>query len=284
MSDCAAHSKRIIAGLALVAGLALPVAAEGPRRVVSINLCTDLLAMQMAAPGQLVSVSNLAADPHSSVMAAEAAAYPANYGLVEEVFLLKPDLVVAGEYTARATTSLLERLGIPVVKFAPATSLDDIPAHLERMGAALGREAEAQAMIEAFNADRAALAPTGDDLRPLAALYYANGYSTGLNTLSGRVLDAAGLRNAAAEAGLVRGGTLPLEVLIMAAPDMVIRGNRYPGASRSEDILDHPALAHLGASSETPILADRDWICGTPRILDVVARLTEARATLEDAR
>ena len=278
------RSKRIIAGLALVAGLALPAAADAPRRVVSINLCTDLLAMQIAAPGQLVSVSNLAADPHSSVMADEAAAYPANYGLAEEVFLLKPDLVVAGEYTARATTSLLERLGVPVVKFAPAASLDDIPIHLERMGAALGREAEAQAMIDAFNADRAALAPAGDDLRPLAALYYANGYSTGLNTLSGKVLDASGFRNVAAEAGLLRGGNLPLEVLIMAAPDMVIRGNRYPGQSRSEDILDHPALARLGASPAAPILADRDWICGTPRIMDVVSRLTEARSAMEEIR
>ncbi|MGA0716208.1 MAG: ABC transporter substrate-binding protein, partial [Gemmobacter sp.] len=34
-----------------------PAAAAPPGRVVSINLCTDQLAMMLAAPGQLVSVS-----------------------------------------------------------------------------------------------------------------------------------------------------------------------------------------------------------------------------------
>ena len=45
------------------------MADPAPRRVVSINLCTDQLAMMLAAPGQLVSVSQLAGDPHSSAMA-----------------------------------------------------------------------------------------------------------------------------------------------------------------------------------------------------------------------
>ena len=49
---------------------ALPAAAASvPRRVVSMNLCTDQMAMLVAAPGQLFSVSFLAADPVSSVLA-----------------------------------------------------------------------------------------------------------------------------------------------------------------------------------------------------------------------
>ena len=39
-----------------------------PARVVSINLCTDQLAMLLAAPGQLLSVSHLAREPQSSSM------------------------------------------------------------------------------------------------------------------------------------------------------------------------------------------------------------------------
>ena len=85
--------------------LCIPAAAA-PARVVSTNLCTDQLAMLLAAPGQLVSVSWLAADPRSSTMAAEAARYPANHGLAEEIFLLSPDLVLAGSYTARTAVDL----------------------------------------------------------------------------------------------------------------------------------------------------------------------------------
>ena len=55
---------------ALILSLA-PAAPAGaaPLRVVSINLCTDQLAMLLAAPGQLVSVTHLARDPEASVMA-----------------------------------------------------------------------------------------------------------------------------------------------------------------------------------------------------------------------
>ncbi|MEO0811096.1 MAG: hypothetical protein AAFW82_10790, partial [Pseudomonadota bacterium] len=40
-----------------------------PRRVVSMNLCTDQLAMLLAAPGQLYSVSYLAGRTDASVLA-----------------------------------------------------------------------------------------------------------------------------------------------------------------------------------------------------------------------
>ena len=41
---------------------AVPAFADAPARVVSMNLCTDQLAMMLAAPGQLVSVSHLATE------------------------------------------------------------------------------------------------------------------------------------------------------------------------------------------------------------------------------
>ena len=49
-----------------------PPAASAPERVVSIDPCTDQLALMLAAPGQLVSVRHLATDPRSSAMAEEA--------------------------------------------------------------------------------------------------------------------------------------------------------------------------------------------------------------------
>ena len=79
----------------LVAALAAPAGAA-PERIVSINLCTDLLLMLLADPEQIASVSFLASEPQSSAMVAESVAYPANYGRAEEVFLMDPDLVPAG--------------------------------------------------------------------------------------------------------------------------------------------------------------------------------------------
>lgn len=105
-------------GILGAALLLVPLAAaEPPRRVVSANLCTDQLAMLIAAPGQLVSVSQVARDPVSSAMAAEAEGFAVNHGTAEEIFLLAPDLVLAGEYLRSDARLTLERLGLRVETF-----------------------------------------------------------------------------------------------------------------------------------------------------------------------
>ena len=99
-----------------------------PGRVVSLNVCTDQLALLLGAPGQLVSVSRLAHDPRSSAMAGAARAIPANGASAEEGVLLRPDLVVAGSYTARATVEMLLRLGYRVERFLATTGDDHVRA------------------------------------------------------------------------------------------------------------------------------------------------------------
>lgn len=265
-------------GLGLLGGLA--VADEAPRRVLSMNLCTDQLAMLLAAPGQLVSVSRLSQDPHSSAMADRAALLPANDGLAEQVFLMQPDLVVTGAYTAPATVALLRRLGKRVETFAPETDFDDLRANMLRMGRVLGREAEARAAVARFDADLAALTGEDDGSRPRAAIYEANGYSPGPDSLAGQVVAAAGFAGLGAELGLGAGGTIPLEVLMLAEPDLVVIGQPYPGASRAEEVLTHPGLRALAARGPTAMVMDRDWVCGTPHVLDALARLRAAREAL----
>lgn len=248
-------------------------AQAAPQRVVSINLCTDQLAMLLAAPGQLISVSDLARDPQASAMVAEAGAYPANHAQAEEIYLLEPDLVLAGSYSDPATLSMLERLGIRVERFEPASGLDAVEAGIRHMGAILDRRPQAEAMARDFAIRRAEFIPAPGG--PLAASYSANGYTTGAGSLTGEVIAAAGLRNLAAERGMQGGGILPLELLVLAAPDILIGGDVYPGASRAEEILRHPALAAVAARHIR--IADRDWLCGLPHVLDVVAALAAAR-------
>lgn len=253
--------------------------ADAPQRVVSINLCTDQLAMLLAAPGQLISVSHLASDPRSSVMVKEAQAYAANQALAEEVYLLNPDLVLAGTFSAGTTVSMLERLGIPVVKVPPPSSLADVREGMLATGRALQRDAQAEAMVRAFDAALAEVRVTGDAPRPTAATYAANGYAPGMNSLSGDIIQAAGFRHLARELGLADGGFVPLEALVLSAPDLVVIGETYPGNSRAEEILSHPALMHLQGGRET--VEDRDWVCGLPSVIDAISRMRAAQSQLD---
>lgn len=250
--------------------------ADVPKRVVSMNLCTDQLAMLLADEGQLVSVSRIAADVRSSAMAEQALLYPANSGLAEEVFLMQPDLVLAGSFTARASVNMLERLGIRVVKFKPAYGLDEVRTRILEMGDALGHPERAEAMVSDFDARLADyLRITAE--RPRAALYYANGYTSGDKTLAGQILAAAGFDNIAAEAGFSGGGVIPLEVLAMMQPDTVITSRPYPAASRSEEVMGHPVIEALRGSRPEASLTDSDWVCGTPFVLEAIADMTALR-------
>ena len=248
-------------------------------RVVSINLCTDQIAMMLAAPGQLVSVSRLASDPLSSAMVEEARAYPANMGSAEQVYLLHPDLVLASVYTNPATISLLQRLGVRVEQVPPVNALDQVPDQIRAVARAMGREAVGEALIAEYTAGLTALTDPREAVP--AAMYYPNGYTTGAGTLADDVLTHAGLENIAATAGVTGGGILPLERLVMAAPQVIVTSTPYPGASRSEEILQHPALAGLRDGAVVAATSDADWVCGTPHILRALTRMQAARDAVE---
>lgn len=250
-----------------------------PVRVVSINLCTDQLAMLLAGPDQLYSVSYLAKDVRASAMTVEAEQYVINHGLAEEIYLMQPDLVIAGAYSTRATVDMLRRLDVPVAVFEPAYSLDDVSARITQMGDVLHREAAAANMLANFAARLRVLAAEVE-YNPRAVLYYANGYTSGENTLAGQILLAAGFSNAASEAGFKAGEKLPLEVLALTDPEIVIAARPYPGASRSEGILDHPVVQTLRTSHAGATMTDHDWVCGTPYVLRAIEGLATARETL----
>lgn len=246
-----------------------PAVAAQPQRVVSTNLCTDQLVMLLAAPDQLISVSDLASDPDISAMADQARVYPVNHGRAEEIYLMRPDLVIAGEYGSAATVALLRRLGLRVEVRPPAESIAAIRDEITAVGALLGRDAAAADLLARF--DRGLEAARSPDQRGRAALYYANGITSGRDTLAGVILDAAGYDNIADDFGITTTTALPLEMLVMARPDRLITGAKWPGQSRSEAILDHPALT--AAAEDLAQVTDRDWICGTPFILRAIEAL-----------
>lgn len=267
---------------ALTLFLGAPLWAESPTRVVSINLCTDQLALTLAAPGQILSVSALAQDPAMSLMADAARRLPANSARAEEIYLLKPDLVLASTFTNPATLSMLRRLGLKVELFAPPESLADVRAGILQMGAALGREEAAARLAESFDARRAALAATAPKAPAfLAASYGASGYASGAATLSGEIIKAAGFRHLGDDLGLQAGGFLPLEQLVMAAPDVLILGKPYPGTSRAEEILRHPALRAAGHPRQAE---GQDWTCGLPSVLTAAEHLADLRRQMEAAQ
>jgi iron complex transport system substrate-binding protein len=265
-----------LAALACTAFMAPAFAQEPPRRVVSMNVCTDQLAMLVAGEGQLHSVSFLASDPGTSVMAAEAGKYAVNHGLAEEVFLMQPDLVLAGTYTAQPAVHMLRRLGFRVEQFDPEASFDDIRANLIRMGDLLGHPERAAKLVEDMNRQLREL-ENEKGPRLSVVLYSSNSYTSGMGSLSHAVINAAGLVNLADELGVVGYGRLPLEQLVLSEPDLVILGEqRYEHPALAQENFRHPAFTEVANSHRLVRIPDRYWVCGAPFTVEAVRLIKDA--------
>lgn len=276
-----AKAPRIVLAYVLAAFVVGAADAAPPERIVSINICGDLLALSLAPRERIASVTFLAADPIISPVAELAEGVVLNYGKAEEVLALNPDLILAGRYTARATVTLLERLGFAVLELDVAESMEDARVQIRAVAGAMQLADAGEVMIASLDAHlEASRADTGRE-RPLAVVYGPNGFTLGPRSLSGSLIDIAGFDNMAAGAGILRVGHLPLEQLLLAEPDILIIENENNGApAMATQILAHPALQSLRRRITVAEIPRPLWSCPGPWLADAFSRLAAARASL----
>ena len=94
---------------------AKPASEAKPQRIVSLNLCVDQILVDLVARQRIRALSHLAADASVSAVAKKARGIATTRGEPEQVVQFDPDLVIAGAFTTKATTSLLTRLGLRVL-------------------------------------------------------------------------------------------------------------------------------------------------------------------------
>lgn len=273
---------RAIAGVMVVLALSAPAAADPPRRIVSLNLCADQILLDLVPRERIAALTHLAADASVSARADAAAGIPVTRGEAEDVLLLKPDLVLAGHFSTPATVALLERLGHRVVKLDFANDLSGISSTVRAMAAAVGEAPRGEEVVADMTRRLAAAQPRGGGARPTALVYQINGIASDVGSLADGVLEAAGLVNAARQLRLGSGGSLPLESLVVAPPDLlVLTGPADEYRTVVAETLRHPAFQAVVRATETIVLPWRLWLCGTPSVAEAVERLASARQKLE---
>lgn len=255
----------------LLALLATTAAQAAGPRAVSINLCTDQLLVTLADPDQILGLSPFARDPISSIREASAD-YPVLSGTAEEVLIRRPDFVLAGRFTKRATREMLRRQGVRVEEFEAAGSIADALAQIRRMGALLGQAARAERKAGEIEA-ALARARAATLSRPVSVLaLQRRGWVSGRNTLISSLLESVGLRNAGAAYG--SGRFARLEEVVTLDADLLL----VSGSGRRDDqgsaLLEHPALAARYPPDRRLVLSDLMTSCGGPALVDALDRLT----------
>lgn len=248
-------------------------AGEGPRRVVSANLCADRLVLALAPRAHVVSASALAFDPALSTVWREAEGLRPNRGDAEEILALSPDLVVLGAHAPRATAEALRRLGLRVHVVGLAEDLGAAKSEIRSLARALGEGARGEEMVAALDARIAAIAAGATARR--AAVLLAGGWTAGRGTMADALLEAASVANVASRAGLLGHGALRLEAVVAADPDLlVVEDAGDAGASLSAELLAHPVLAR--GRARVLRMPARLWACPDAALADAVALIAGA--------
>lgn len=274
-----------LALLALAAAAAPAVAAEPPRHVVSINLCTDQLLLALADPSQIAGLGPYARDRERSFFAARAASYPILSGTAEDVLVRHPDLVLAGRFTRRETIDLLKAKGLNVMTLAPARSVAETEAHIRAVADALGHGERAAAEIARIEA-ALARARSATAKRPLRVLGVSRrGWITGTDSLTGSLLSMIGLTNAARDLGIRSGGFASMEQIVAARPDLLLMEESTTKAEdQGQAFLLHPALTQLYPPGKRILLPEQFVTCGGPMLAEAIDRLVAELERVERPR
>lgn len=281
----AAHAAALLLATICAAPAQGSDATAKPRRVVSLNMCTDELVLRLAEREAIASVTWLSQDPRNANMAQLARETPANHGLVEEVLSFKPDLAIAGSFTTRNTVGLLKRVGAPLREFGVPRDLAGVRAQIAEMAAVLGEPARGQALIDEMDARLARLASRVGTTRPKALVLRPNGFTVGRGSLVDEILTKAGFVNLATDLGIDNYGQIALETVALGGADILILNTTADGPpSLAHEILNHPVLARLGDRLKLVALPSKLWTCAGPAVIDAIELLMDAAGSPRDRR
>ena len=269
----------LVAVVLILAGAAAAAPAR-PERVMSLNLCTDQLVLQLLPPERIASVTYLSRGPDTGRPAVDASQVPINYGTSEEVLAQHPDLVIAGTTSTVATRALLKRVGIPLLEVPAAESFDDIRKLTRTIGRAVGEEEKAESLLRQMDASLTELQKSAP-AKPITVVAWDGGGNVpGPGTLFDAILTAAGAVNVATRLNqnTLYGNytSFDLEQLVALNPELVIYGGS--GHGRPDQVhqqAQHRIVRRLFAGRQITY-NETLFRCGLPQSADAAKQLRQS--------
>lgn len=232
----------------------------------STNLCADEYVFRLVPRGKIAALSFEAGDrnPVVSTIADKVDGIPQIRPSTEAVLRYRPDLVVMFAGTMSKLRTNLTALGVPVLEIPYDNSIADIRRTATMLGATFGAPDIVATMLGDMDATlaRAGRGAATPSVRTL--IYEPNGYATngGVTTA---LMTLAGLTDVGPAYTTTRQGTVPVEAVIAAAPELLIlSGQAGVRDARANMIQHHPALRALTRTTTVwdpllPLLCAGPW-------------------------
>ncbi len=245
-----------------------------PERIASRTLATDEILLEIAEPERIVLLSPFAGDPRFSVSADRARRLGRVGGFsTEEILAASPDLVFAASFNTQETLAQLEAAGVPVVVLLNHESLAAIAENIRIVGFAIGRDREADRLVESMQSrlaetrTRAASRVAG-----LRIVHWSGGVVLGSRTVFDDAVRYLGAVNLAAEKGLEGWPRISAEQVVIWDPDVIFTDS-YGANDAGVGTLDGTRAARLGNLES---LDGRDMAAISHHVAGMVDRLADA--------
>ena len=275
--------------LSLAAALAVggPVASAAgravPLRIMSTNVCTDLLLLELAPKSRIASVTFLAPEAARALFPGAADGIALNHNSAEDVVNVRPDLILDSGLSSPLVRTLARQVGARVLDVKDANNFQDIRDDLRLVGAAVGEPARAEALIARMDATLADLAAHPPKRRLRLVAWSGGSAVPGKGSLTDAIITAAGAENIAARPGAAE-SSFGVEELLMADPDALLFGGATLGQpSLLNDEGQHRVVRKLYAGRRIAY-SDIAHTCGLPQWADSAVALRRALAALPPKR
>ncbi|TXD36198.1 ABC transporter substrate-binding protein [Lujinxingia vulgaris] len=246
------------------------------------------IAFALGAGEQVVAADKSAEYPPEAASVASLDYY--RMTSVEAVLSNRPDRVLASEGVGPAeVVDQLKGAGVDVVVFEEPTDVASARERILKVGEALGRTEEAEALVAELDAElekaEAAASQVDEDLR--AIFVYARGQGTlligGRGTSAATAIELAGA-NLVTEYDDFR--PMSAEGLIAAAPDVVVMTEKgLKSLGGPEKVWELPGMSETPAAATRQVVAidDLKLLGYGPRLGEAVSELSASFSNLERA-
>ena len=277
--DDSSSSSTPSSGQVTVETTSTPDSDEVPQRILSLSPTHTEMLFALDAGDQIVAVDSLSNYPEEAeAVRTELSAYEPN---VEAISAYEPDLVVIGDdFTGLADQMAL--LGIDTWTGTTPTSLDDVYAQIEDLGARIGRVDEAAMTVGLMRSAVETILGQSPGL-DLGLTYYHEldntYYSVTSNTFIGQLYSLFGLRNIADVSEVTSDyPQLSAEFIVSQDPDLVFLADTVCCGVTAESVGERPGWGELSAVRAGLVFEMNDDLASRwgPRIVDYLWAISEA--------
>ncbi len=260
-----------------------------PQRIVSLNLGTDEILIDLVKPERIVALSYLVEDEGISSIVDKAKKVNkklTDKGNVEAIIALNPDIVLMSDAVSADVGNTLREMGINVyISKTPAT-IEETKARVLDVAKVVDEVEKGQALVADMESALAEvnkkLASISNDKKRTIIAFSFSGAFGRKTALFNDMCVQAKVVNGAGEAGLEKGEILSKEQIVKINPDIFLlptwNTKKQSADSYREEIRSDPAYQNVKAIKNNQLIyvSDRYRYCVSQYVTDSVQQIAKA--------